>query len=272
MSQSVQNWSYARPLKPGPKAVLNALAWRADRNSWRAHPGIEQLALDTGFDARSVQRHLELLEGDGLVRRHRRHASDGHRMVDEFELNPTRSQPDKLTDNQTDNLSDNLADNLAGGDVQPTGQFDVDYRTNSTCLPDNLSSVYRRTQYEPSNRTKNKRALKTDLLGDFTSEKPKRTRRKKTSTAMPELWPAAEDLSWARNYWRDQRRDDLVTRIDEIAAQARDHHKARGAVWKDWSAAWRYWARNEIKPRGQRARSNQSASEAMQRTFGRDDQ
>jgi hypothetical protein len=272
MSQSVQNWSYGCRLKPGPKAVLNALAWRADRNSWRAHPGIKQLALDTGFDARSVQRHLDSLESDGLVRRHRQHASDGHRKVDEFELNPTRSQPDNLTDNQTDSLSDSLPDNLAGGDARPTGQFDVDYRTNLTCLPDKLSSVYRRTQYEPSKRTKNKRAHKTDLLGDSAPEKSKGARRKKPLTAMPDLWPTAEDLSWASDYWRGRRRDDLVPQVNEIGAGARDHHLKYGNRFADWSAAWRTWARNEIKPRSQRARPPQSATETVERFFRGDDQ
>lgn len=98
-----------------------------------------------------------------------------------------------------------------------------------------------------------------DLLGDSPSKKSSSKKETKRSTAMPNSWPSAADLAWARGHWNDAGRADLIDRIDAEAARARDHHAAKGSKFLNWSAAWRNWSRNAVEfskasPQGGRTR------------------
>ncbi len=230
-------WSYALAIKAGPKSVLTALAWRADRRTWRARPGVSQLSTDTGLDERSVRRNLDWLEAHGFVARWRRHAESGRRrgerLADEFELNPDRGKPVKSPATSPDNSPAN--------DCDTTGQFDGDNRTNLRGQPDILSPPYKD---EPSNEPRNRTQRS---IGDHLfSEKLRKARRKKL-TPMPDQWPDEADRLKAIEYWRSNQRPDLVDSIELHAEQARDHHLAKGTRFVDWSAAWRTWFRNALK-------------------------
>ena len=64
---------------------------------------------------------------------------------------------------------------------------------------------------------------------------------------MPAEWPTPSDLAWAMTYCRNENEHDLIDNIDQQAAKARDHHKAKGSKFADWSAAWRTWATKAVE-------------------------
>jgi len=52
-----------------------------------------------------------------------------------------------------------------------------------------------------------------------------------------------------------------ILNVDETFAAFKDHHLARGSLFKDWRAAWRNWVRNAKKfDRGQHGNKNQPES------------
>lgn len=86
--------------------------------------------------------------------------------------------------------------------------------------------------------------------------------RKSRNRSIPEDCPTDEDFRWATETWLKKGRNDLVNLIDEHAAQFRDYHSAKGSTMKDWSAAWRTWARNALKFNGL-ANSNGKPSDKL---------
>ncbi len=69
----------------------------------------------------------------------------------------------------------------------------------------------------------------------------------KRGVSLPHDWvPSEKNMSDARD------RNFTEVEISHEADQFRDHHVARGTIFKDWDAAWRTWIRNARKyaPRG----------------------
>ena len=66
MSVEAMTWAFLVPLPPCPKSVLVALANRADEDGY-CWPGIGDLGRRTGWNARSIQRALRLLEEEKLI-------------------------------------------------------------------------------------------------------------------------------------------------------------------------------------------------------------
>ena len=111
---------------PAAKAVLLCLADYADENH-TCWPAQETLADESEQSVRSVRRHLEHMESDGLLRRVPRYDKRGYRTSDRYVL-------------------------AVDGHFPPTGTSDRQenrpvrtrtYRTDETRLPDNTPSAYR---------------------------------------------------------------------------------------------------------------------------------
>lgn len=66
MSVEAMTWAFTVDLPPCPKSVLVALANRADEDGY-CWPGIGDLERRTGWNARSIQRALRLLEEEKLI-------------------------------------------------------------------------------------------------------------------------------------------------------------------------------------------------------------
>jgi len=83
-----------------------------------------------------------------------------------------------------------------------------------------------------------------DKIKRDTSVSPKKPRQK---ASLPEGWvPSEANISHAFSKGFSQRD------IDHEADRFRDHHLARGSIFKDWDAAWRTWVANAIKFSGGR--------------------
>ena len=70
------NWAWGLRLKPNAKFVLMALADACDDDGY-CWPGVPTLAMKTCLADRSVQRILNQLKADGLLRVEPRHRKDG---------------------------------------------------------------------------------------------------------------------------------------------------------------------------------------------------
>jgi hypothetical protein len=67
------------------------------------------------------------------------------------------------------------------------------------------------------------------------------------NSSIPESCPTEHDLAQAQEYFEQAGHLDLAVKVESIAGAFRDHHLSKGSTFKDWSAAWRTWCRNEIK-------------------------
>lgn len=126
MSNEAVNWAYKQTTgSVGAKSVLLLLADYADIESFSAYPGQERIARMTEQSVRSVRRHLETLEGLGLLRRAHRYRKDGVRTSDAYHLLMAPKA---------------LPDNLAGSDSAPTtGQSSEAHRPIVQTTPDTVS-------------------------------------------------------------------------------------------------------------------------------------
>jgi hypothetical protein len=91
-----------------------------------------------------------------------------------------------------------------------------------------------------------------------TTNAPKRKRRSSRSQIAVEWQPSDADKVWVQDHY-------LATeeQIAEQAAQFRDHHRARGSLMADWSAAWRTWWQSPYQkvPRRQPASGSSSLAD-----------
>lgn len=85
MSYQAQSWARSLQLPPAPKAVLLALAFRADINQ-ECWPSQRRIAQDTGLSERTVRRHLRWLEATSLIKRKKRFSDDGRQLSDRYVL------------------------------------------------------------------------------------------------------------------------------------------------------------------------------------------
>jgi DNA-binding transcriptional ArsR family regulator len=111
MSNEALNWAWRQALKTGPKFVLVALADYADERH-SCFPSFKKIEQRTGYDQRTIGRHVKALENAGLVKRQQRRYDDGRKAGFRFflsvdadnptecpveDINPTKKthQPDK---------------------------------------------------------------------------------------------------------------------------------------------------------------------------------
>jgi len=85
MSVEAQAWAYQVRLKPCPKAVLNALANRADEDGY-CWPGLADLELRTGWSRRAIQHAIRHLTDQQLLSVSPRHTESGQQTSNLFKL------------------------------------------------------------------------------------------------------------------------------------------------------------------------------------------
>jgi DNA-binding MarR family transcriptional regulator len=71
------SWAFKQNIEPGPKLVLLALADHANGQTGLCIPGQKSLAEQCSMSVRTVQRHIQVLEKSGLLRREARMRGDG---------------------------------------------------------------------------------------------------------------------------------------------------------------------------------------------------
>lgn len=77
MSLVAMGWAWEQEVSSGAKLVLLALADRANEDDGTCWPGLKTVARKVGLSERVVRKHVESLEGDGLLRREVRTRADG---------------------------------------------------------------------------------------------------------------------------------------------------------------------------------------------------
>jgi aromatic ring-opening dioxygenase catalytic subunit (LigB family) len=63
--------------------------------------------------------------------------------------------------------------------------------------------------------------------------------------------PAPRGCVYPEDFAPEERSQELAVsyglNVHKLHAAFKDHHRARGTVFKDWQAAFRNWIRNEVK-------------------------
>jgi len=77
MSLDLMSWAFKQDIEPGPKLVLLALADHANGQTGLCIPGQKSLADQCSMSVRTVQRHIQVLEDSGLLRREARMRGQG---------------------------------------------------------------------------------------------------------------------------------------------------------------------------------------------------
>jgi DNA-binding Lrp family transcriptional regulator len=92
MSNEALNWAWRQTLKTGPKFVLVALADYADERH-SCFPSFKKIEERTGYDQRTIGRHVKSLEDAGLLQRQQRRYDDGRKAGFRFFLSVDASNP-----------------------------------------------------------------------------------------------------------------------------------------------------------------------------------
>jgi hypothetical protein len=205
-----------------------------------------------GTSLRAVQRSLEHLEEIGWIKRFRTHGARGNY--------PILIGKYFVIDASQKWYSVNLEKTSDWRDVQ----FDIvtdELFSRHRTVPERgteLSSLK-----ELKSETKNKKEINgvLDRPSEDTRSAPSRNFRKSSpfpakNIAHPILpnWELHPDMRlFATNRG--------ILDVDDTFAAFKDHHLARGSLFKDWRAAWRNWVRNAKKfDRGQHGNKNQPES------------
>lgn len=87
MSYDALKWAYSQNLGHPAKAVLVALAYHADDDSWECWPSQDTLASMTGLHRSSVVRQVQMLARLRLLSKAHRQSRGGQRTSDSYRLN-----------------------------------------------------------------------------------------------------------------------------------------------------------------------------------------
>jgi hypothetical protein len=88
------SWAFKQDVEPGPKLVLLALADHANGQTGLCIPGQKLLADQCSMSVRTVQRHIQVLEDAGLLRREARMRGQGRgRTSDRYHLGDQGDNP-----------------------------------------------------------------------------------------------------------------------------------------------------------------------------------
>lgn len=122
MSLDLMSWAFKQHVEPGPKLVLLALADHANGQTGLCIPGQKSLAIQCSMSVRTVQRHIQVLEDAGLLRREARMRGEGRgRTSDRYYLGDQgdKSAPTRQTDTTKATNQDDQHDTV--GVAEPEG-------------------------------------------------------------------------------------------------------------------------------------------------------
>lgn len=154
-------WAWGIEL-PGPeKAILVAIAHRADDKTGVTYVGRKSLASMSGYADRTVTRALETLESRGAIKRKERRRTDGYRTTDEITIDVTWTGPQvsesqvtesHVTDSQVTvtTTSSDSHDDLRGQSVQASSkELEIHEVTGDTHTFDDFWSAWPRKVKKP---------------------------------------------------------------------------------------------------------------------------
>lgn len=98
MGFKTSEWAYTVPVTGPMKAVLAALAHRANDKTHRCFPGQETLVGMTGLSRATVSRALGGLEDLGIISRQRRKRENGSRTSDEYVIDTSYVAPSDVAE------------------------------------------------------------------------------------------------------------------------------------------------------------------------------
>ena len=207
------DWRKAIMGKQGPQApntrfILLALSLRMDATGASCFPSVETLAAETLLSRRSVITHLALAESAGWIKR------------------TPRALPGQAwkRNEYTATLPENVVQSLHR--LTPEGGATVSPPSGEGGANDDTKVVQ---PLHPSS------SLNTSVCG----APEKKTAKRKTPA--PDHLPvndAMTTLAKSKGYTGD---------LAELTATFLDHHRAKGSLFIDWTAAWKNWLRKEIK-------------------------
>lgn len=219
-------------LPPPEKAVLLALADRADKDGNDAYPSISTLCHETGYGERTVQKALGKLQKDHRLIAMTAEADYGKRRPRTYRI---------LLENITSETATPAPD-APVQDTHPrtrcTGAGDAPVQeVRPTPAPDAPEPVLEPVQ------NKNRGKVRERKADQAVGESAKRGTRMDPNFRLPLAW-----REWAGKRWADKTRTSGVPPpdFDSQAERFRDNHLAKGTVSKDWAASWRTWISNAL--------------------------
>ena len=222
------DWRKAIMGKQGPKApntryVLLALSLRMDTTGASCFPSVETLAAETLLSRRSVITHLALAESAGWIKR------------------TPRALPGQAwkRNEYTANLPENVVQSLHR--LTPEGGATVSPPLCEGGANDDTKVVQ---PLHPSS------SVNSSVCG----APEKKTAKRKTPA--PDHLPVTDAMTAfakSKGYTGD---------LAELTATFLDHHRAKGSLFIDWTAAWRTWLRNEIRFSANRPASHMTPTAA----------
>lgn len=232
MSHGATNWAIQqRGLKPATKVVLWHLCDRHNKDTGRCDPSQEQLADDAEMSRATVNRHLEVLEDKGLIRRVRRFdRGTGHRERTfyrlAFDTNLAMSQNDtrETPENQGDPMSQNETRSMSQKPADPCLKNRDIHVSNCDMNP------VREPGKEPGREREGAREPEIDPADTQTPQQIERAFKK-----IFHRWPTylADSEAEARKVWfaltdddRDAATDRLADYLDGVARAGRRKHCA----------------------------------------------
>lgn len=216
MSIPALNWCIEqKTLPPGEWVVLFHLC-HAHNQEHGCFPSQDFLAEQTNMSKRSIVRHIGALEAAGLVVRQRRFNSVGERISDRYIM---PFEPGFVRENPP---SANLA----------SGQSVHGY------VPNGAQNVHEMAPKHEVTGIEHKEPLVVP--------QDKKPRRRPEVPLPPDWVPSEKNLSDAAE------RQFSAMETEHEADRFRNHHTAKGSLFRDWDAAWRTWLGNARKFSGGR--------------------
>lgn len=200
---SISAISWALKVKTGSPTTKLVLIKLADNanDDGQCWPSIRHISEQTELSERAVREHIKALVGLGFVRLEKRY-SEGVQLPNVYHLELR----------QTVGVVHEVQGVGAGGAPPVVHEVQGNSKPSSINLQSNLLE---------SNNTK-------------PSQKHNKTR-------IPENCPDEADQSKAVSYWTLRDRPDLCSRLADIAAKFRAHHRSKGTRMEDWKQAWITW-------------------------------
>ena len=212
------------PQLPNTRYILLALSLRMDATGASCFPSVETLAAETLLSRRSVITHLALAESAGWIKRTPRALQGQAWKRNEY----TATLPANVVQS-LHRLEDNVVQQ--SDHLDPEGGATVSPPLHEGGANDDTKVVQ---PLHPSS------SLNTSESAHAKKSKSKTTTAKKKTPA-PDHLPVTDSM-------RDLAREKgFAGDLAELTANFLDHHRAKGSLFIDWTAAWRTWLRNEIR-------------------------
>lgn len=218
VSSEALKWAWElEGLTMAQKSVLLALAGFHHHKTGDCFPSKESIAERSGASRDTVTRTIPQLIQGGWISVEGSRGRKSNRYV--LHMRKAQSSPVKPDDSQP-------VQDTQPADSQPVEPADSDSQpADGACQPaDGAFSTGRQSAAIVQRKNK----------------EPTRERTRTRATPPPDRFPVTEDLrAWAAEHAPGV---DLYNETQKFI----DHHKARGSLFKDWTAAWRNWIRKAV--------------------------